>query len=107
MKPVLAILLLAYAGAALAADASGGIRLEANPKWCPIGFRCLRVSEYEAMTERVIVLRRDLALANLKNRHFGLGCAVGPGLAGVVDENFRAHLLPSPLSVVCGGAIRF
>jgi len=102
---VLVTLLLAPSLTANAAT-SNGFKPKPNPEWCQPGYRCLQIDDYAHMTTIKINLEEEVAKLKAGNRHFGFGCAIGPGLGLVVDENLKAHLVPN-VGATCGLAVKF
>jgi hypothetical protein len=108
---VLVTLLLAPPLSANAAT-SNGFKPKPQPADCPRNadgtwkYRCLDIDDYARMTEIKIDLQEEVEKLKAGNRHFGFGCAIGPGLGLVVDENLKAHLVPN-VGATCGLAVKF
>jgi hypothetical protein len=86
----------------LRADAP--LKLSPNPDWCKAGYRCLPITEYGEMTKIKVDL--ETSLKSMAHHPFGFGCAIGPSVGFVVDQNLNAKMIPS-MSATCGLAIKW
>lgn len=103
---------VAMLAGALAVTASFSTSIEAadcqapRPTWCAAGYACVP-------SDCLIALRVDLEEARLDNlrlrdraRLWHLDIAVGPSLAGVVDQDLHTRIVASPLALTAGIAFR-
>jgi hypothetical protein len=111
LRSVAFILCLVLSQSAFAATSSG-FRPKPQPADCPRNadgtwkYRCLEIDDYARMTEIKIDLQEEVKKLKASSRHFGFGCAVGPTIGVTVDENLKAHVVPS-VGATCGMAVKF
>jgi hypothetical protein len=91
-----AILLVGASGIAAAAEPK-------NPDWCKPGWICVTAQELAERTANVWDLRAEMARLKAKSRRFGWTVGCGLGVAGAIDEDFRARAIPAAnCSVIYG-----
>lgn len=110
---VVAFFILCLAPLATADAASlKGFKPKPQPADCPKNedgtwkYRCLDPDDYAQMTIIKINLEEEIAKLKGSSRHFGFGCALGPSVGFVVDENLDAHFVPS-IAGTCGIVLKF
>lgn len=98
MRLVLAIVLLALSNIAGAATQSDLLDLQPNPEWCRPGYRCLQLKDYASMTLMYVKTQdeRDALRLRVKaGRSLRMHLTCGLGVAGVIDTDYNAKLLPA------------
>ena len=94
-RPALTIALLALCATAAAASSKDAIDLSPNPQWCRAGYRCLSLKDFAAMTLLKVQLEDQIGVLKSKRHLLGLHLTCGLGVAGIVDADYNARLLPA------------
>ena len=94
-RAVLTIASLALCATAAAAAPKDAVDLSPNPSWCQAGYRCLSLKDFAAMTLLKVQLEDQIGVLKSRRHLLGFHLTCGLGVAGIVDADYDAKLLPA------------